>query len=274
MRALSHDAGGTEESFSNVVGIPNKYTRLGARYATKAWLSSVTGTGSRRASMRSTVPPSSEDSIGAAASSHSHSTTASHTLARSRGNTISATSPSDVENSRGDYTRNTSIRRNLLECTQRCSDRSARCVTRDPLWRTTQTFIISTASAYSGSYAGDSLSSSAVPSSAANTEWEPGSGFRIIVEDNTAPRPPTTTTATDSSSASGSVSGFSGRTSAWDSGKVLRQAVNTHPGEHWLAWARSWVSNPPYRGPNATQQRTSKGAEVLFLAPLQVTPSP
>ena len=36
MRALSHDAGGTEESSSNVVGIPNKYTRHGARYATKA----------------------------------------------------------------------------------------------------------------------------------------------------------------------------------------------------------------------------------------------
>jgi hypothetical protein len=282
MRDLSHNAGGTEESSSNLVGSPSKYTRHGARHATKAWLSSVTGTGSRRASTRSTVPPSTEDTFGAAASSNSRPTTTSHTLARSRGSTISYTSPTDVENSRRDYTRNTSIRRNLLERMQRGSDRSPRGVTRDPSRRTTQTYL-STASAYSGTHEGDSLSPTAVPSSAPNTEWELGSGFRIIVEDNTTPRPPTTaTTATDHSSASASVSGLPGRTSAWNSGEALRQAVNTHPGERWLAWTRSWVSNPPPSGegdrftavPTRRSNAHPKGAEVLLRSPPQVTSSP
>jgi hypothetical protein len=284
MRDLSHNAGGTEESSSNPVGSPSKYTRHGARYATRAWLSSVTGTGSRRASTRSTVPPPSEDTIGAAASSHSRPTTTSRSLARSRGSTISATSPSDVENSRRDYTRNTSIRRNLLGRMQRGSDRSPRGVTRDPSRRTTQTYL-STASAYSGTHASDSLSPSAVPSSAPNTEWEPGSGFRIIVENNTTPRPPTTTTtttATDHSSASASLSGLPGRTNAWDSGEALRQAVNTHPGERWLAWTRSWVSNPPPSGeedrftavPTRRSNAHPKGAEMLLRSPPQVTSSP
>ena len=287
MRDLSHNTGGTEESSSNVVGSPSKYTRHGARHATRAWLSSVTGAGSRRTSTRSTVPPSSEDTIGVAASSHSRPTTTSHTLARSRGSTISATSPSDVENSGRDYTRNTSIRRNLLERMQRGSDRSPRGVTRDPSRRTTRTYL-STASAYSGTHAGDSLSPSAVPSSSApNTEWEPGSGFRIIVEDNATPRPrtTTTTTATDrsSTSASASVSGLPGRTSVWDSGEALRQAVNTHPGERWLAWTRSWVSNPPPSGkeedrftavPARHSSAHPKGAEVLLRSPPQVTSSP
>jgi hypothetical protein len=286
MRDLSHNAGGTEESSSNLVGSPSKYTRHGARHATKAWLSSVTGAGSRRASSRSTVPPSSEDTIGAAASSRSRPATTSHSLARPRGSTISPTSPSDVENIRRDYPRNTSIRRNLLGRMQRGSDRSPRGVTRDPSRRTTQTYL-STASAYSGT-AGDSLSPSAVPSSAPNTEWEPGSGFRIIVEDSATPRPPTTTTttttATDhSSAASASVLGLPGRTSAWDSGEALRQAVKTHPGEHWLAWTRSWVSNPPPFGEEdrftAVPARRSnahnpKGAEMLLRSPPQVTSSP
>jgi hypothetical protein len=282
MRDLSHNAGGTEESSSNFVGVgsPSKYTRHGARHATRAWLSSVTGAGSRRASTRSTVPPPSEDTIGAAASSHSRPTTTSHTLARSRGSTTSPTSPSDAESSRRDYTRNTSIRRNLLERLQRGSDRSPRGVTRDPSRRTTQTYL-STGSAYSGTHAGDSLSPSAVPSSAPNTEWEPGSGFRIIVEDNATPRPPTiATTATDDSSAS--VSGLPGRTSAWDSGEALREAVNTHPGERWLAWTRSWVSNPPPSGeedrftavPARRSNAHPKGAEVLLRSPPQVTSSP
>lgn len=277
MRDLSHSAGGTEESFSNPVGSPSKYTRHGARYATKAWLSNVTGAGSRRASTCSTVSPSSEDTIGAAASSHSRPTTSSYTLARSRGSTTSATSPPDVENSRRDYTRNTSIRRNLLEHRQRGSDRSPRGVTRDPSRRTTQTYL-SSASAYSGTHAGDSLSPGAVPS-VPNTEWEPGSGFRIMVEDNTTT---TTTTATDHSSTSASVSGLPGRTSAWDSGEALRQAVNTHPGERWLAWTRSWVSNPPPSGeedrftavPTRRSNAYPKGAEVLLRSPPQVTSSP
>jgi hypothetical protein len=288
MRDLSHNAGNTEESSSNPVGSPSKYTRHGTRHATRAWLSSVTGAGSRRASTRSTVPLSSGNTIGAAASSHSRPTTTSRTLARSRGSTISATSPpqSDMENSCRDYNRNTSIRRNLLERMQQGSDRSPRGVTRDPSRRTTQTFL-STASAYSGTHAGDFLSPSAAPSSSApNTEWEPGSGFRIMVEDNiTTPRPPTT--STDSSSASTSVSGLPGRTSAWDSGEALRQAVNTHPGERWLAWTRSWVSNsnpPPASGEGedrftAVPARRSnnaypKGAEVLLRSPPQVTSSP
>ena len=284
MRDLSHNAGGTEEPSSNLVGSPSKYTRHGARFATRAWLSSVTGAGSRRVSTRSTVPPSSEDTIGAAASSHSRPTTTSHTLARSRGNTFSPTSPSDAETSLRGYTRNTSIRRNLLERMQRGSDRSPRGVTRDPSRRTTQTYL-STASAYSGTHADDSLSPSAAPSSPPNnTEWEPGSGFRIIVEGNTTPRPPTvTTTATDRSSASASVSGLPGRMSAWDSGEALRQAVNTHPGERWLAWTRSWVSNPPPSGEEEDRFTTvparrgnshPKGAEVLLRSPPQVTSSP
>ncbi|KAN0105746.1 hypothetical protein V8E52_010705 [Russula decolorans] len=285
MRDISRNAGGTEEPSSNLVGSPSKYTRHGARYATRAWLSSVTGAGSRRASTRSTVPLSSRDTIGAGASSHSRPTTTSHTLARSRGSTIPPTSPSDVENSRRDYARNTSIRHNLLERMQRGSDRSPRGVTRDPSRRTTQTYL-STASAYSGTYEGDSFSPSAAPSSAPNTEWEPGSGFRIIVEGNTTPRPPTaTTTATDqsSASASASVSGLPGRTNAWDSGEALRQAVNTHPGERWLAWTRSWVSNPPPSGeeedrfttvPARRSNSHPKGADVLLRSPPQVTSSP
>ena len=284
MRDLSQNAGpgGTEESSSNLAGSPSKYTRHGARHATKAWLSSVTRVGSRRASVRSTVPPSSQDSIGAAASSHSRPTTTSRSLARSQVSTMSPTPRSDVEDSRRDiYTRNTSIRRNLLERMQRGSDRTPRSVTRDPSRRTTQTYL-SSASAYSGTHADDSLSPSAVPSSAPS-EWEPGSGFRIIVEDNATPRPPTSiTTATDNSSASTSVSGLPGRTSAWDNGEALRQAVNTHPGERWLAWTRSWVSNPPPSGeedrftavPTRRGNAYPKGAEVLLRSPPQVTSSP
>src|SRR6266403_547386 len=141
MRDLSHNAGGTEEVSSNAVGSPSKYTRHGARHATKGWLSNVTRTGSRRASTRST--------IGATASSRSRPTTTSPTRAHSRGNAISPTSPLDGENSRRDYTRNTSIRRNLLERVQRGSDRSPRGVIRDTSRRTTPTYL-SQASAYSG----------------------------------------------------------------------------------------------------------------------------
>ena len=272
MRDLSHNAGGTEEESSNTVGSPSKYTRHGARHATKGWLSNVTRTGSRRASTRST--------IGATASSRSRPTTTSPTRAHSRGNAISPTSPLDGENSRRDYTRNTSIRRNLLERVQRGSDRSPRGVIRDPSRRTTQTYL-STASAYSGTHTGDSLSPSAVPCSAP-TEWEPGSGFRIIIEDDTTLHPPSTTTATDRSSASASVSGLPGLTSAWDNGEALGQAVRTHPGERWLAWTRSWVSNGPPSGdpegrftavPTRRDNAHPKDAEVLLRSPPQVTSS-
>jgi len=122
-----------------------------------------------------------------------------------------------------------------------------------------------------------------VPSSAPNTEWEPGSGFRIIVEDNpTTPRP-TIAAATDSSSASASVSGLPRRTSVWDNGEALRQAVSTHPGERWLAWTRSWVSNPPPAGdsedrftavPSRRGNAHTKNADVLLRSPPQVTSSP
>ena len=273
MNDLTHNARGTQEASLNAVGSPSKYTRHGAPHAMKTWLSSVTGTSSR-ASMRSSVPASREDTIGAA-TSHSRPRTASPTRARSRGSTISPVSPSDEESSRHDYTRNTSIRRNLLEHLQRAPDRSARGVSRDPSRRTTQTYL-STASAYSGTHVGDSRSPSAVPSTTPpsrdnNSEWEPGSGFRIVVEDNT-PRPPITT---DNSPASG----LPGRTSAWDNGEELRQAVGTHPGERWLAWTRSWVSSPP---PNkdiftaVPMRRTgqSRGADVLLRSPPQVTSNP
>ncbi len=282
MRDMSHSAGGTsDEASSNDIGSPSKYTRHSARHATKAWLSSVTRTGSRRASTRNTVPPSRESTIGAAASSHSRPTTTSPPRARSRGSTISPTSSSDGENSHRAYTR-ASIRRKLLERMQCLSDRSPRGVIRDPSRRTTQTYL-SAASAYSGTHAGDSLSPSAVPSSAPNTEWEPGSGFRIIVEDNTTPPRPTIAAATDSSSASTSVSGLPRRTSVWDNGEALRQAVSTHPGERWLAWTRSWVSNPPPAGdsedrftavPSRRGNTHTKDAEVLLRSPPQVTSSP
>lgn len=274
MNDVTHNAGGTQEASLNAVGSPSKYTRHGAPHAMKTWLSSVTGTSSR-ASMRSAVPPSREDTIGAA-SSHSRPRTASPTRARSRGSTISPVSPSDEENSHDD-THNTSIRRNLLERLQRTPDRSARGVSRDPSRRTTQTYL-STASAYSGTHVGDSRSPSAVPSTTppsrdTNSEWVPGSGFRIVVEDNTTPRPPTTI---DNSPASG----LPGRTSAWDNGEALRQAVGTHPGERWLAWTRSWVSSPPPPGKDiftaVPMRRTghSRGADVLLRSPPQVTSNP
>ena len=275
MSDVTHNAGGMQEASLHAVGSPSKYTRHGAPHAMKTWLSSVTGTSSR-ASMRSAVPPSREDTIGAA-SSHSRPRTASPTRARSRGSTISPISPSDEESSHRDYTRNTSIRRNLIERLQRAPDRSTRGVTRDPSRRTTQTYL-STASAYSGTHIGDSRSPSAVPSSTSpsrdtNTEWEPGSGFRIIVDDSTAPLPPTTTDNL-------STSGLPGPTSAWDNGEALREAVGTRPGERWLAWTRSWVSSPPPPGGDrftAVPMRRiahSKDAHVLLRSPPQVTSSP
>jgi len=70
--------------------------------------------------------------------------------------------------------------------------------------------------------------------------------------------------------------------SAWDSGEALRQAVNIHPGERWLAWTRSWVSNPPPSGeedrftfvPTRRSNAHPTGAEVLLRSPPQVTSSP
>lgn len=273
MRDMGHSAGGTQEATLNAVGSPSKHTRHGAPHAMKTWLSSVTRTDSRRASMRSTVLPSREATIGAA-SSHSRPTTASPMHPRSRGSTISPVSPSDEESGRDYHTRNTSIRRDLLERLQRGPDRNTRGVSRDPSRRT----YLSTASAYSGTHAGDSLSPSDAPSSThpsrdTNTEWEPGSGFRIVVEDSTTPRPPTTPDRPP-------VSGLPGRMSAWDNGEALRQAVDTRPGERWLAWTRSWVSSPPNPGEDifttVPGRRTthSKDAEVLLRSPPQVTSSP
>ena len=277
MHDTSHNAERTEETSLNAVGSPSKHTRHGAPNAMKTWLSSVTRTDSRRASMRSTVLPSREDTIGAA-SSHSRPTSTSPTHSRSRGSSISVVSPLDEENSRHYNTRNISIRRNLLERLQRVPDRSTRGVSRDPSRRTTQTYL-TTGSVYSGTHAGDSLFPSAVPSSApsihdTNTEWEPGSGFRIVVEDNTTPGPSTTT---DQSPASG----LPGQTSVWDNGEAIRQAVGTHPGEHWLAWTRSWVSSPPAPGgdrftavPARRTTLPNRDAEVLLRSPPQVTSGP
>lgn len=276
MHDISHSAEGMEEASLNVIGSPSKHTRHGAPNAMKTWLSSVTRADSRRASMRGTVILSREDTIGAA-SSHSRPATASPSRARSRGSTISLVSPSDEEDSRQYHTRNKSIRRNLLERLQRVPDRSTRGVSRDPSRRTTQTYL-TTASVYSGTHAGDSLYTIDEPSSVpsirdANTEWEPGSGFRIVVEDNTTPGPSTTT---DQSPASG----LPGQTNVWDNGEAIRQAVGTHPGERWLAWTRSWVSSPPAPGGDrfttAPARRTthSRDAEVLLRSPPQVTSSP
>ncbi|KAH9967003.1 hypothetical protein BJV74DRAFT_284641 [Russula compacta] len=276
MHDPGHSAEGVQEASLTTIGSPSKYTRHGASRAAKSWLPSITRTGSRRASMRSTVPPSHEGTTSASASSHPHPLSPSSTRARSRGSAIPLDSLSDEENTHHDPTRITSIRRSVLGRLQR-PDRSARSVSRDPSRRTTRTYL-STASAYSGTHSDQSRAPSAVPSSTppsrdTNTEWVPGSGFRIVVEAISSPSPSTTDQP--------SVSSLPGRTSAWDSGEALLQAVDTHPGERWLAWTRSWASSPPLASkdrfttvPSRRSTQEKKSVEVLLRSPPQVTSSP
>jgi len=258
----NHDARGIQEAALTPVGSPSKYTRHGAP-----------ATGSHRASTHNTTPPSRETiaAAAAAASSHSRPLSANPTRARSRGSAISPISLSDEESSRHHSSR---IRRSILKRLKRGPDRNTRGVSRDLSRRTAQTYV-STASAYSGTHSGDSRPPSAVPSATplscdANTEWVPRSGFRIVEETISSP----------STARQSSPSGLPGRTSAWDNGEALRQAVDTHPGERWLAWTRSWASSPPHPSQDrftAVPSRRvghEKDIEVLLRSPPQVTSSP
>jgi CRAL/TRIO domain len=184
---------------------------------------------------------------------------------------------SDEENISYDPSRYRSIRRGILERLQRKSDRSTSGVSREFSRRTAQTYL-STTSAYSGTHSGDSRAPSAMPPSMppqrdVNTEWVPGSGFRIVEE--TISNPPSLSTTINSP-----LSGLPRRTSAWDSNDALRQAVDIHPGERWLAWTRSWTSNPPSTGEDrftaAPSRRApqKKDVEVLLRSPPQLTSSP
>jgi len=151
---------------------------------------------------------------------------------------------SDEENVPYETIRHTSIRRGILERLQRSIDRG---VSRGPSRRTTQTYL-SAPSAYSGTHTEDSRAPSAVPSSPrdTNTDWIPGSGFRIVEEAISSPPP---STAAISSLTSGSVAGLPGQTTTvWNDRAAIRQAVDAHPGERWLAWTRSWASSPPQGG--------------------------
>ncbi|KAH8991401.1 hypothetical protein EDB86DRAFT_1600225 [Lactarius hatsudake] len=222
---------------------PSKYTRHGASRAGRSWLSAVARAGSRRGSTHSfSIPPSRGSTARAAAPSHSRPLSGSPTGARSRGSTISPGSLSDEENVPYETIRHTSIRRGILERLQRGIDRRA------PSRRTTQTYL-SAPSAYSGTHTEDSRAPSAVPSSESprDTDWIPGSGFRIVEEAISSPFPPSTAaTLSSPTSVSASVAGLPGRSaSAWDDRAAIRQAVDAHPGERWLAWTRSWTSSPP-----------------------------
>ena len=263
MNDTNHTAGGILEVPLTPVVSPSKYTRHGAPHTA----------GSRRASAHSTTSPSRETA--AAASSHLRPLSASPTRTRSRGSAISPFSLSDEESSRYNPSRNASIRRGILKRLQRGPNQNTPGVSRDLSRRTAQTYV-STVSVYSGTHSGDSRAPSAVPSSTPpscdnNTEWVPGSGFRIVEETISSP----------STAAQSSQSSLPGPTSAWDNGEALRQAVGTHPGERWLAWTRSWASSPPPPSqdrftavPSRRVVHEMKDVEVLLRSPPQVTSSP
>jgi hypothetical protein len=265
---------GMQETSPTAVGSPSKYTRHGVPPTTKPWLTAVSEASSRRSSTRNTAPPSSGTAVGAASSRLS----TSPKRPRSRGSAISPDSlSSDDENSRHSPTRNVSFRRNILNRLQRGPDRKSRGVSRDLSRRTAQTYL-SSGSAYSGTHSGQSRAPSAVPSSTppsrdANTEWARGSGFRIVEE----------TICSPSTGDHSSLSDAPRPTSAWDSGEALRQAVDTHPGERWLAWTRNWASSPPRPRdsedrftavPSRRTAQEKKDVDMLLRSPPQVTSSP
>ena len=227
-------------------GSPSKYTRHGAPRAARSLMSAVAGSSSRRSTTRSSsIPPSQVSSTRTATPSHSRHMSEIPTGARSRASTISPVSLSDDDNVPYETIRHTSIRRGILERLQRGIERS---VSRAPSRRTTQTYL-SAPSAYSGTHTEESRPpstigrSSSPPPGDTNTDWIPGSGFRIVEEAITSPPP---STAAVDSPTSASVAGLPGQpTSAWDDGAAIRQAVDAHPGERWLAWTRSWTSSPP-----------------------------
>ncbi|KAI9439177.1 hypothetical protein H4582DRAFT_121682 [Lactarius indigo] len=242
--AMLDDTEGARIASPITAGSPSKYTRHGAPRAGRSWLSAVARAGSRRGSTRSnSIPPSQGSTTRTAMPSHSRTLSDSPTGARSRGSTISPEPLSDEENVPYETIRHTSIRRGILERLQRGIDRS---VSRGPSRRTTQTYL-SAPSAYSGTHTEDSHAPSAVPSSPRDTDWIPGSGFRIVEEAISPPiSPPPTTALSSPTSVPASVAGLPERpASAWDDRAAIRQAVDAHPGEHWLAWTRSWASSPP-----------------------------
>ncbi|KAI0251676.1 hypothetical protein BJV78DRAFT_417451 [Lactifluus subvellereus] len=270
----SQNAENMQEASLAIAGSPSKYRRHGAPQRKRSWLTTVAGAGSRRSSMRSSIPPSRESTTRATAPSLLRPLSDSPTRSRSRGSAVSPTSFSDEENVSYEPSRYKSIRRGILERLQRGSDRSTSGVSRHPSRRTTQTYL-STASAYSGTHSGDSRAPSTVaPVRNTDTEWVPGSGFRIVEE--IISNPPSLSTTANSSA-----SGLPMQTSAWDSGDALRQAVDTRPGERWLAWTRSWASSPPPASedrftvvPSRRTTQEKKEVEVLLRSPPQVTSSP
>ena len=260
MLDASHDSEGAQETSSSTS--PSKYTRHGAPRSARSWLSSVAGAGSRPGSTHSSsIPPSQRSTTRAHMPSHLLPLSDGPTRARSRGSTISPVSLSDEENVPYESIRHTSIRRGILERLQLGT------VSRAPSRRTTQTYL-SVPSAYSGTHTEDSRAPSAAPSSSTShphnttTDWIPGSGFRIVEEAILSPP-----ASGISSPASGSVTGLPGptTTSAWDDRAAIRQAVDAHPGERWLAWTRSWASSPPqqdrFTAPPARRRLTAPPQE-------------
>jgi hypothetical protein len=262
MRDAGQGAEGMQEASLIPAGSPSKYTRHGAPQTTRSWLSTVPGAGSTRA-----VAPS-----------QSRHLSGSPTRVRSRGRAVSP-APLDEANDSYNLSRYRSIRRSILGRLQRSSDRGTSGASRDPSRRTTTQTYMSPTSAYSGTHSGDSRAPSAVPPSTppshdANTEWQPGSGFRIV-EETISNLPSHSTTV------SPTVSGVPRRTSAWKSGDALRQAVDTHPGERWLAWTQSWTSSPPRTSediftviPSRRNTQEKKDVESLLRSPPQVNSGP
>ncbi|KAH9058162.1 hypothetical protein EDB87DRAFT_955983 [Lactarius vividus] len=236
------DTEGARMASPTTITSPSKYTRHGAPRAGRSWLSAVARAGSRRGSTHSNSIPPSRGSITRAATPSRSRPLSGPTSARSRGSTISPGSLSDEENVPYETIRHTSIRRGILERLQRGIDRSA---PRAPSRRTTQTYL-SAPSAYSGTHTEDSRAPGSVPCPPRDTDWIPGSGFRIVEEAISSPIPPSTAALGSPTSVSASVAGLPERTaSAWDDRAAIRQAVDAHPGERWLAWTRSWASSPP-----------------------------
>lgn len=277
-------------------GSPSKYMPH-TPHSARPLLSVITGGSSRHSSTHSTpIHPSPASAPHSASSYHSRRQSEIPTRARSRRSTVSRVSPSDygaspqvilrspentvispVSASLSDddtvpyeTIRHKSIRRGILE-------RLQRGISRDPSRRTVQTYF-SAGSIYSGTDHDISRAPSfIVPSSSPPprvTDWTPGSGFRLF-EDVTSPsRPP----AVNSVSAAG-FPGGQPTTSAWCDGAAIRQAVDTHPGDRWLAWTRSWASSPPPQdrftvGPTRRRTATTQGDEKRDIVVAALPQSP
>ena len=266
---MNHDLEAGPEPSPTTGGSPSKYMPHTPRSA-RPLLSVITGGSSRHSSRHSTpiLHPSQPSAAHSASSSHSRHQTEIPTSARSRRSTVSRVSPSDygaspqvilrspentvispvsVSLSDDDTVpyetiRHKSIRRGILERLQGGLSRSS--LSRDPSRRTVQTYF-SAPSIYSGTDHDLSRAPSfIIPSSSPPprvTDWTPGSGFRAFEDVTNTSRP-------QAANSAASVAGLPGGqpTSAWGGdGAAIRQAVDTHPGERWLAWTRSWASSPP-----------------------------